>query len=229
MLDSATLGQRITAAINASGMRQADIAKALGVTPQAVYSWMQTGRVAKGWLPKLARLLDRPVEYFLEEKYQLPAERPKERSAEDAGSLTTEFMLVPVYDVDAAAGAGAVNHSDQARSMVCFRRDWLREAGLHAQHLAVIRARGDSMLPRIADGDSLLVDMSKRTPVDGRVYVLRVSDELRCKRLVRRADGAWVIRSDNAGPQYRDETIDEEGLKRLDIVGAVVWSGGVVI
>lgn len=43
----------------------AALAKACGVTDQAVNGWRKTGRIAKRHIPKIAELTGKPLEYFL--------------------------------------------------------------------------------------------------------------------------------------------------------------------
>ena len=77
-----------------------------------------------------------------------------------------DFDLVPFYDVEASAGAGAFVDQELKISDMAFRKDWLRLRGLKAAHCALIKARGDSMEPTIHDGDLLLVDRSIETIKD---------------------------------------------------------------
>lgn len=138
-----------------------------------------------------------------------------------------EFDLVPLYDAVVSAGAGSVVTGDERPlAQMAFRKYWLGKLGLRAADLVMIRARGDSMEPAIRDGDTLLLDTSRNTPEGGYIYVVRVNDELRAKRLQRLMDGSVRVSSDNK--VYADEVIDVSDLEHLHILGRVVWKGGLI-
>jgi transcriptional regulator with XRE-family HTH domain len=60
---SQVLAQRIAEALE--GLSLADIAKACGVTRQAVNGWKKDGRIDKAHLITLSRLTGKPIEYWL--------------------------------------------------------------------------------------------------------------------------------------------------------------------
>ena len=59
------LAQRLKDALEESGTTQADLARACGVTDQAVYDWLKTGRISKQHLPTIAALTGKTLEYLL--------------------------------------------------------------------------------------------------------------------------------------------------------------------
>ena len=75
--------------------------------------------------------------------------------------------------------------------------------GVDSAQVVGVTARGDSMGDTIRDREQVLVNRAQRTP-DG-VFLLRMDDELRLKRVQRVASGAWVLISDN--PAYERELI----------------------
>ncbi len=155
--------------------------------------------------------------------------RKGEESAGQAVSagIWDEFDLVPLYDVEVSAGPGCfVDGHEAIIAQMAFRKYWLRQEGLQAQHLAVVRARGDSMEPTINEGDVLLLDRTRREPEGGYIYIVQTNSELRAKRLQRMIDGSVRVSSDNRA--YADEVVDREDLHYLHIVGRVVWKGGMM-
>lgn len=134
------------------------------------------------------------------------------------------YISVPVYDIRAAAGAGAMNDPDgNPLFHYPFPRDWLgaiTRAG--REFLAMIRVDGDSMEKTLFNGDYVLVNRSVRQIGRDGIYVLRYSDwdELRIKRCIRSARTKLLtIKSDN--PLYDPE----EGVRDEDIAveGRAVW------
>lgn len=64
-------------------------------------------------------------------------------------------------------------------------------------NLALITGYGDSMQPTFSDGDILLVDTGITEIKIDAVYVMALKDELYIKRMQRRADGTFLMISDN--------------------------------
>jgi hypothetical protein len=67
MLDRIELARRIREAMDKAEPRvkSAYLAEQCGVTPQAVHGWRTTGRVAKGYLERIAWITKKPLQYFL--------------------------------------------------------------------------------------------------------------------------------------------------------------------
>jgi phage repressor protein C with HTH and peptisase S24 domain len=161
----------------------------------------------------------------------LPADyaAPMIRAWEHHDALPSgEFVLVPRLDVTLSAGHGSeqVETHYNARQPDAFRADWIRKRRLKPNKLAVLYASGDSMEPRICDGDQLLVDTSQLEVIDGAVYAVWFEGGERVKRLYRRPGGGIVIRSDNTS-RYPDMTLGSDETAALRIIGRVInVSGG---
>ena len=127
---------------------------------------------------------------------------------------------VPVrrLDVRVSAGPGALSETEAVRGVAHFPAELIASLGLAGRPLSMVVARGDSMLPTIADGDEVLVDGSDRRPgARAAIYVLRRDGTLAVKRL-RLARGAVEIVSDN--PAYPAERVPAEA---VEVIGRVVW------
>jgi phage repressor protein C with HTH and peptisase S24 domain len=134
-----------------------------------------------------------------------------------------DMLPVPRLEVSAAAGAGAINEQERAKSHFAFDVKWLRTvAAGDIQRLSVIQVKGDSMAPTLADGDEILVDGSdgQERLRDG-IYVLRADDALVVKRIALNPVTRRIsIKSDNeAYPSW-----PECELGAVDVVGRVVWA-----
>lgn len=119
-------------------------------------------------------------------------------------------------DVAASAGPGAVNGDEVALGAATVAPELMRALGVQPGKASIIRVRGTSMAPGLADGDELLVDEAKRSPdARGGVFVLRIGGELYVKR-VRRGRRGLEVSSDNpeAGPVAAGAP---------EVVGQVVW------
>ena len=116
------------------------------------------------------------------------------------GSVAPVLVPVPRLDARVSAGPGALVDADRALGAEALDPAVLRRLGVRMADASIVTARGESMLPTIADGDELLVDRSDRRVVaGGGLFVARVDGALVVKRLVRQS-GALVALSDN--PAY---------------------------
>ncbi|MGZ0190249.1 MAG: XRE family transcriptional regulator, partial [Alphaproteobacteria bacterium] len=134
------------------------------------------------------------------------------------------FVLVPRYDVQASAGAGALAAQEDIVDYMAFRDDWVRRRlRVNPANLALIEADGDSMNPTIQTGDLLLVDRGVRQFVDDAIYVILLGEFLSVKRLQRKFDGALDVKSDN--PAYDTQVVAQGAANLLNIAGRVIWFG----
>ena len=135
------------------------------------------------------------------------------------GAPDDEYESVRRYsaeDMRLAAGVRAFIDREPTPSEVRFRKDWLRSHALAAKNLMLLNVIGDSMFPTIEEGDSVLIDESRRAPRSGRVYGLRTLDGPLVKRL-RKRQGRWWADSDNG--EYKPRLMREDD----QTLGQVVW------
>lgn len=134
------------------------------------------------------------------------------------------LVEIPVLDVEASAGFGAVATSETAQTRFGFDERWLRSlTSAKSASLSIVRVMGDSMEPTLSDGDEVLVDASDHASRlrDG-IYVLRADDALVVKRVALKPGGKQItIASDNpAYPTWSDMSRSE-----VHVVGRVIWFG----
>lgn len=129
---------------------------------------------------------------------------------------------VPVFDVRASAGAGALATDGEPIHYLVFREPWLRRISRQPDQLVVLEISGDSMWETLHDGDHALVDRSQTNPRREGLYVLRIDDILQVKRLsMHPVTKLLTIKSDNpAYPTYGEVNPDD-----VAVVGRVVWIG----
>lgn len=137
---------------------------------------------------------------------------------EPYGDPAAENMAaVPLYDIEAAAGAGRSLEAEEVEATLYFPVEQLSEQGLDPANVVGVKVRGDSMDGTLADGDWVLVDRSQREPKPDGVFLLLVHGERRIKRVQRVAGGAWLLISDNE--HYQTEMIKPEDKKDVQILG----------
>lgn len=119
-------------------------------------------------------------------------------------------------DVSASAGPGALNDDETALGAANVPPELARSLGLKPGRASIIRVRGDSMAPGLADGDELLVDEARTSPdARGGVFVVRLDGVLLVKR-VRRVGRRLEVTSDNPDAP-------PVGAGEVAVVGQVVW------
>ncbi|WP_417329550.1 XRE family transcriptional regulator [Halomonas cupida] len=133
------------------------------------------------------------------------------------GTFDEGMIRVPLYDIEAAAGAGRSLEVEEVEATLYFPVEQLSEQGLDPANVVGVKVRGDSMDGTLADGDWVLVDRSQREPKPDGVFLLLVHGERRIKRVQRVAGGAWLLISDNE--HYQTEMIKPEDKKDVQILG----------
>ncbi len=132
-----------------------------------------------------------------------------------------DLVEIPIYDVQAAAGAGLIPKDDGAHNTVPFSRAFLRNLGAKPESCIMLEAKGDSMLPTIPNGAFMIVDQSKQDIADEEVFVFRVGTGLKVKRAYWRMDGNLELRSDNEANGYPPEILGKDIADDLAVIGQV--------
>jgi phage repressor protein C with HTH and peptisase S24 domain len=196
----------------------ADLARAVGVSDNAIYKWVSgRGQPSMMSLVNLAKAAGVSVEWLATGRGA-----PAKAKTESYGSLEpSEYVSTPRH-VIRPPGSRSPLQSEQLVDYINFRADWLgRVFNADPRSLALVEVAGDSMSPTIDDGDLALVDLRESHFRHDGVYVLRTGNDLSIKRLQRQPDGSLVIRSDN--PAYEPATVSAEN---LPLIGRVIWIGG---
>jgi phage repressor protein C with HTH and peptisase S24 domain len=188
------------------GLSQQQLADKLNTTAVSVGRYeREDQRLTLPLLRRLAKVLDATI-------------------AEIAGEARAgaEHMPVPVYDLRASAGAGALAMDTPATEHLMFREQWLRRISSDVRSLFVLEISGDSMWETLHDGDHVLVDRAQTNPRREGLYVIRIDDMLQVKRIsMHPVTKLLTVKSDN--PAYR--TYDSIPPDDIAIMGRVVWIG----
>lgn len=202
------------------GKTQVALAEHCGVSKQAIQKWLKTGQISAASMAKAAAYLEVPHQ----ESYGAAA--PGIRVYDDASELPdSEYAKIPVLDIKASAGAGAwAEDLVEEKYNLAFLQGWLKRKGYRAENLRILEVAGDSMEPRIYNGDIVLIDITTTLPKNGSVFAVVFQDWVYLKRLFVRLDGSIQITSDN--PKYETETVPREQSDQLTIVGRCIWAGG---
>lgn len=193
MLDNSAMAAAIKSAIEQSKLTQKGIADAFGVTEQAVSGWLRTGKVDKRKLPKLAQLTGKPLSHF-------GMGEPSEVVSNPA--TAHRYVRVQQLDGDADMGDGRINDDfpDIVRAMD-FAPTYIRSlVGFVPPpgRLVLVTGRGDSMIPVINPGESLMVDTGVTTYDGDGIYLLNTGNGQQVKALQDRGDAVYVVSANTA-------------------------------
>lgn len=214
-----TLPGRLRARIRQLGMTAADVAALAEVNRSFIYDIIRarSGRPSLERLERVATVLKVDSDWLLHGVGHIEGRAPFADRPDD------EFIAIAHAAARPSMGGGAIVEDESRPGRdYHFRRSWIRDKLRAAPSmLRVLQVEGDSMLPTLEDGDTVLVDMNQRTPTPPGVFVLHDGMGLVAKRLehIPMSDPPRLrIISDN--PHYTPyECMAEE----VNVVGRIRW------
>lgn len=225
-------GDRLAWARKRAGMKQVDLAVALGERyDHSVISAVEHNRssLRLDGAVKVAKTLNVSLDYLtgLTDDWT-PAAELAERLGVAEAAVTHAAVLRPDYSpvrlvTGGSVGGGAEGDADDARvdGYVPFRNDWLARHRLDPALCSVIAVTGKSMEPGIQDGAVILVDHQRTRRRHDRVFAVGTDDGELVKRLRRSAEGWWLVSDHADQDRYPPMAWPAEAVVR----GQVVWTG----
>ena len=214
-----TLPHRLRARIRQLGMTAADVAALAGVNRSFVYDIMRarSGKPSIERLERVAAVLKVDCDWLLHGVGHVEGRLPFDDRPED------EFIAIAHASARPSMGGGSMLEDEGRPGRdYHFRRSWIRDKLRAAPSmLRVLQVEGDSMLPTLEDGDTVLVDMNQRAPNPPGIFVLHDGMGLVAKRLehVPLSDPPRLrIISDNALYTPYECTADE-----VNVIGRIRW------
>lgn len=203
-----SIGEKIKALRERYGLSLQNVGDAVGVSAQSVLRWERGGGVVGDRLDALARVLHTTPSYLMGWDEDAGPETAPVRSG-------SKIRRLPVYEsVSAGFGVSADDH------IVGWRERYV-ESDTEAASMLYIRAVGDSMAPKIEDGDLLLVQ--KVASIDsGRIGVFLIDGEDGVvKQALYEPGCSWLVLH-SLNPAYRDRRFEgDEELARVRVLGLV--------
>ena len=187
-----------------NGGNQSEMARHVGVSPQAVQKWVAGDSEPRG------KNLDLAAEFLgvtpAHLKFGIVMDQHPAAAAPMAGLLPVRGVedddpsLTQIQKVRIKVQAGITGfrvepeHHDGETMGV--PTSWVRSERLVMSDLYAIVVRGESMEPSLFDGDVIVVNTADKKLVDGAVYAINYEGEVVVKRMTRDA-GMWWLTSDN--------------------------------
>lgn len=219
------IAQRLKARAFQLDMSPAAVAEASGLNRSFIYDIIRgkSVRPTRSKLQKVADVLRVDVAWLIDGDGTLEGEEPKIYSPD------MTFVGISGVKAKASAGGGTIVHAEdeQAGKMYHFRQSWIEnELDANAKQLRILRVTGDSMMPTLNDGDTILVDMGRKSPYPPGLFVLHDGMGLMAKRIehIPSSEPPRIsVTSDNPNYSPYECLLDE-----VNIVGRIRWYGRVV-
>jgi phage repressor protein C with HTH and peptisase S24 domain len=215
------MAARLRDALKASPLSKKAIERSMGVSYTSVQNWFKHGTIDDKHLRELCDLLKTDYVWIV------AGETPTGVREHTSEYLTERDTLIAVYDVELSAGNGMeAPEYIETKKKLPFDSQWLQKHDLKPHNLMVLYVAGDSMLPTMEDGDSVLIDKSRTKIIDRKIYGIVLGGECEIKRLSQKFDGSIEVISDN--PMHTTETIPPSELEHLHIIGQAVYRSGML-
>jgi phage repressor protein C with HTH and peptisase S24 domain len=136
--------------------------------------------------------------------------------------LGDDEVEIPYFeDFSFACGSGSIGEAlESETNKLRMSKSILRNLTIDKKNAVATRASGNSMNPTIKDGDTIHIDLGRKTIKDGKIFAICHGDLFYAKRLYNLPLGGVRIVSDNSSefPEMRitaQEIIDQ----KFEIVG----------
>lgn len=203
-----------------NGGNQSELARHIGVSPQAVQKWIAGDSEPRGKNLELAAQFLNVTPAYL--RFGIDSEPGSIRAAHPDDPAEPTMVEVPESRIEFSAGNGRSAHFEflENEEPATYRLSWFQKNGINPARVRRFRVAGDSNEPAMYAGDTILVNLDETNIVDGKTYAIRYGDELRVKKLYRRIDGTLILRSVN--PAFKDEEISPElADEHITVIGRV--------
>lgn len=197
------------------GLTQDKMAEQLGITQGAVSQYLN------GLIPLNFRTLQGFAAALGIDPLTIRSDLPEQRHL---ASGVEAWAEVTGYSQPAALGDGSLPDDYAEAHKLKFRASSLRRKGLNPAHLHVYYGDGDSMEPRIHDGDAILFDTSDTRIVDNRIYVIRYEGHVYAKRLQVHEDLVLIESDNRTDPKWARPVLVKPG-DDFEVIGRVRWIG----
>jgi repressor LexA len=221
--DTMTIGEKVKQAREAKGMTQEELAHALGYKSRTSVNKIETGErdVPRRQIKKIAQILGvPPVSLLGWEDDPLPKvgalvgrEKPKPRASRALDLIPqAQIYNVPIFE-SVSAGFGACANDCIVGYMPLFIT-----SPEEAAETLIVRVRGDSMYPRINDGDLIQVHRQDYADNGQTVVMLIDGEEAVVKRYFCDAEHEEV-RLESFNAAYAPRVFRGKDIERLRVLG----------
>lgn len=238
---------RLTYALEKREITQSELARKIGVKPQAIQYLCQKGKrsvhtnkiceilhINPAWLTEGIGEMNTPNDYI--EGAVTKREFDNPNKIESNGSylgtieewdsntpLDEDEVALPFFrEVEMAAGTGRLQVQENHGCKLRFSKSTLKRHGISVDNAYCVTVSGNSMEPMMPDGSVIGVDTSITAVKNGDIYAIDHNGHLRVKLLYQMPDGRVRLRSLNID-EWPDEYIGGEELNTFKVLGRVFY------
>ncbi|MBU3845927.1 MAG: helix-turn-helix domain-containing protein [Candidatus Acinetobacter avistercoris] len=139
--------------------------------------------------------------------------------------LDDDEVEIPFFkDFSFACGSGSISEAmaNETRKLR-MAKSTLRNLTVEKNNAIAATASGDSMSPTIKDGDTIYVDLGRKTIKDGKIFAVCIGGLFYCKRLYNLPFGGVRIVSDNSD-EFPEIQLTADQIKEQDFqITGWVW------
>lgn len=139
--------------------------------------------------------------------------------------LDEDEVEIPFFkDFSFACGSGSISEAmaNETRKLR-MAKSTLRNLTVEKNNAIAATASGDSMSPTIKDGDTIYVDLGRKTIKDGKIFAVCIGGLFYCKRLYNLPFGGVRIVSDNSD-EFPEIQLTADQIKEQDFqITGWVW------
>ena len=143
-------------------------------------------------------------------------------SQEARAELPGEFTLIQKVKARLNAGTGSLETSGEEIGRYAFKTQFLCRKG-NPGKMVLMDISGDSMMPVLEDGDTVLIDESQSDIIPGGMFAVGVDDAVFVK-YVDCEPGMLILRSRNERYKPIEVPMSGDLAGGVRIIGRVVWS-----
>lgn len=133
-----------------------------------------------------------------------------------------DFTYVPKVKARLSGGNGSLETAEDIVGYYAFRTDFLKGHG-QPKDMVLFDVSGDSMMPVICHGDTVLIDQSQIDIIPGNIYGIGLGEEIVVKR-IDKVPGKIVLISENREKYAPVEVVINDHAD-VRVIGRVLWLG----
>lgn len=217
------VSDRINKKMSEHGLSQADLIRGTGAGRATVSGWVNgTNKPSAKHLDTLAKTLKTTTSWILtgisndEKNFQVV------ESWDSSTPLEDDEVEIPFFkDFSFACGSGAIGEAlASEKRKLRISKTILRNRSIDKKNAVATSSSGDSMSPTIKDGDTIHIDLGRKTVKDGKIFAICHGGLFMAKRLYNLPLGGIRIVSDNAIEYPEIQlTADEIKQQQFEIIG----------
>ncbi|WOE31955.1 MULTISPECIES: XRE family transcriptional regulator [unclassified Acinetobacter] len=229
-----TLGQRLKESRLKAGLKQEQVASAVGIK-QPTYQALESGKTQKSaFLPEIAALLNVDAYWLSTGKTASDVDADLKNLLEKSTKITInssennedERIWIDLVNIRFSCGNGESIefHFDEVLGVRDFSPSFFKKYGVKPENVKLAIAKGDSQEPYICNEDEFAIDLSDTEIKDNEFYAVYFEGEAMLKQIIKEEGGKLILHSLN--PKYRDKVISDVNGSSFRVIGRQFYRAG---